>query len=198
MRIGTGVMIAGFVALVVGVVAGASASGRASISAERPMVAVCDVFGVVETLMDSDRYQPARKEAGEAADKALAPLRERLEALGAKGRSLPETDPSLPDLAREYQRAQAELQQRTAEAAREMETLTSKQLKEAYLTARASADAVAEQLGFAYVVASRLPDKEVDGTDSASVVRAMLARPVLRFPEDADITADVLADLKLD
>ena len=171
--------------------------GRVS-SAERPLVAVCDVFGVVEKLMDSERYQPARREAGEAAEKALAPLRERVEALGARGRSLPEGDASIPELAREYQRAQAELQQRTGEAAREMESLTAKQLKEAYETARASADAVAEQLGFAYVMASRLPDKEVDGSESASVVRAMLARPVIRFPEDADITPDVLADLKLD
>ncbi len=197
MRVGSGVVIAGIVSITLGVWAGASAWGRAS-SDERPMVAVCDVFGLVEKLMDSERYQPARKEAGEAADKALAPLRERVEALGAKGRSLPEGDPSIPELAREYQRAQAELQQRVGEAAREMETLTAKQLKEAYLSARASADAVAEQLGYAYVMASRLPDKEVDGTDSASVVRAMLARPVLRLPEAADITPDVLADLKLD
>lgn len=197
MRVGARMMAAGCLVALMGLWVGASASGRAR-SADRPMVAVCDVFGVVEKLMDSDRYQPARREAGEAADALLSPLRDRVEALGARGRSLPEGDSSIPEVAREFQRAQAELQQRVTEAAREMESLTAKQLKEAYTTARASTDAVAEQLGFAYVIASRLPDKDVDGTDSASVVRAMLARPMLRSPEDADITPDVLADLKLD
>ncbi len=197
MRVRSRIVAAGCVVAALGLWAGASALGRSS-AAERPLIAVCDVFGVVEKLMDSDRYQPARRELGEAADAMLTPLRERVEALGARGRSLPEGDASIPEVAREFQRAQAELQQRVTEAAREMESLTAKQLKEAYTTARASTDAVAEQLGFVYVMASRLPDKEVDGTDSASVVRAMLARPALRSPAEADITPDVLIDLKLD
>lgn len=197
MRGGSRLVAAGCLVAALGLWVGASALGRAR-SEDRPPVAVCDVFGVVERLMDSDRYQPARREAGEAADALLQPLRERVEALGTKGRSLPEGDPTIPEVAREFQRAQAELQQAVTEAAREMEGLTAKQLKEAYSAARASTDAVAESLGFAYVFATRLPDKEVDGTDSSSVVRAMLARPALVFPDTADITPDVLADLKLD
>ncbi len=163
----------------------------------RRLIAVVDVVGVVERLMDSDRYKPARDEVGAAAEADVKPLRERVQAIEEKHRGLQPTDPAYGDAVREYQQARAALERRAQELSKEMDALTTKQLVECYRIVRASADATAEQMGYQYVVASRPVDKDLDAQDTAAVVRAIIARPVLRFPNEADITPDVKQDLKI-
>lgn len=165
--------------------------------ASQPL-AVCDVINVVERLMDSDRYKPARDEAGAASEKAIAEFRDRAQAAEAALRGMDEKAEGYEAARREYQMAGMALQREGQRLAQEMDGLTTKQLMEAYTVVRASADAVAEQLGFAYVIASRPSDKPLDAGDTAAVVRAMLARPIVRAPEGVDITADVKQDLKID
>lgn len=163
----------------------------------RRLIAVVDVVGVVERLMDSDRYKPARDEVGAAAEADVKPLREKVQAIEEKHRGLQPTDPAYGDAVREYQQARAALERRAQELSKEMDALTTKQLVECYRIVRASADATAEQMGYQYVVASRPVDKDLDAQDTAAVVRAIIARPVLRFPNEADITPDVKQDLKI-
>ena len=62
----------------------------------------------------------------------------------------------------------------------------------------ASAQAIAEQMGYDYVLASRPVDRDMDAQDTTAVIRSVLARPVLKAPEGVDITPDVKQDLKLD
>lgn len=173
----------------------AEPSGKDSAS---QLLAVCDVINVVERLMDSDRYKPARDEAGAASEKAIAEFRDRAQAAEAALRGMDEKAEGYEAARREYQMAGMALQREGQRLAQEMDGLTTKQLMEAYTVVRASADAVAEQLGFAYVIASRPSDKPLDAGDTAAVVRAMLARPIVRAPEGVDITADVKQDLKID
>ncbi len=161
-------------------------------------IAVCDIINVVERLMDSDRYKPARDEAGAASEKAIADFRARAQAAEDALRGMDEKAEGFEAARREYQLAGMALQREGQRLAQEMDALTTKQLGEAYGVVRASAEAVADQLGYSYVIASRPADKPLDAADTAAVVRAMLARPVIRFPEGADITADVKQDLKID
>lgn len=176
--------------------AGPSATARADSSTTSPF-AICDVMGVVEKLMDSERFKPARDEAQAAAEAALAPIRDQLRDLEARGRGMDPADPELPGVAQQFQQLQAQFQQQFQESARRMDEMTAMQLQEAYEIARASADAVAEDLGYGYVFATRLPDEEIEARDVAGMVRALLGRPVVRFPKDSDITPDVLQDLKI-
>lgn len=163
----------------------------------RRLIAVVDVVGVVERLMDSDRYKPARDEVGAAAEADVRPLREKVQAIEEKHRGLQPTDPAYADAVREYQQARAALERRAQELSKELDALTTKQLIECYRIVRASADAIAEQMGYQYVVASRPVEKDLDAQDTAAVVRAIIARPVLRFPNEADLTPDVKQDLKI-
>lgn len=176
----------------------ATAAEQAGKAAQTQPIAVCDVINVVERLMDSERYKPARDEAGAASEKAIAEFRDRAQAAEAALRGMDEKAEGYEAARREYQLAGMALQREGQRLAQEMDALTTTQLMEAYGVVRASADAVAEQLGFAYVIASRPGDKPLDATDTAAVVRAMLARPVIRAPEGVDITADVKQDLKID
>lgn len=161
-------------------------------------IAVCDLVGVVEKLMDSDRFKPARDEATASSEQAIAEFRTRLQAAEEAARAATPDSPNLEDIRREFQAAQMAFQRKGQELAQEMDRLATKQLGEAFEIARASAEAVAQARTFAYVLSSRAADKPLDAPDTASVVRAMLARPVILFPKAADITDDVLQDLKLD
>lgn len=163
----------------------------------RRLIAVVDIVGVVERMMDSDKYKPARDEAGAAAESEIKPMRDRLQSLEERLRGLPQGDPAFNDVGREYQQLRAELERKAQGLGRDMDQLTMRQLIECYRLARASADAVAEQMGFAYVIASRPVDKDLEAPDTASAVRQLVARPMLRFPEGTDITPDVKQDLKL-
>ncbi len=176
------------------------AFAQADASSAKPdqSVAVCDLVSIVEKLMESDRYRPAREELQAAAEAELAPLREAGQALEQRARNTPQDDPAFPDLFREFQRAQQEYQQKLQDGGRRIEELTVAQLKEAYEVARASAEDVASDLGYEYLISSRDATKEIEAVDVAGAVRAMLARPIILAPEDVNITPDVLADLKLD
>ncbi|MBL0922770.1 MAG: OmpH family outer membrane protein [Phycisphaerales bacterium] len=170
--------------------------GDAGKNADRP-IAVCDLVSVVEKLMESDRYRPAREEAQLAAEEKMRPFREAAMAAEAKARNTPQDDPTFPDLIRDLQRMQAEYQQAFQREGAELEKMTVSQISEAYEIARASAEDIAGDLGYDYLIASRDPTKPIEAPDVAGAVRTMLARPVVKSPKDADITEDVLADLKL-
>ena len=176
------------------------AFAQADSAASKPdqSVAVCDLVSIVEKLMESDRYRPAREELQAAAEAELAPLRDAGQQIEQRARNTPQDDPSFPEIFREFQRAQQDYQQKVQEGARRIEELTVSQLKEAYEVARASAEDVAADLGYEYLIASRDATKEIEAIDVAGAVRAMLARPIILAPEDVNITPDVLADLKLD
>jgi len=171
-------------------------SADAAKTAEHP-IAVCDLVSIVEKLMESDRYRPAREEAQLAAEEKMRPFREAGLAAEQKARNTPQDDPTFPDLVREMQRTQAEYQKAFQEMGVELEQLTVKQLAEAYEIARASAEDVAGDLGFNYLLSSRDATEAIESPDVAGAVRSMLARPVIMAPEETDITEDVMADLKL-
>ena len=161
-------------------------------------IATCDIFEVVERLMESDRYAPAREEAMAAAEDRMRPYQQRLEEAQRRAQSTPQEDPLFRDIFREFQRAQQEYQQRGQELMREQEMLTTRQILECYRLVRSSAEAVAEQIGYTMVLQTRQKKDDNEAQDMQSAVRAMLARPVAVAPEAIDITADVLFELRLD
>ncbi len=174
----------------------AFAQDSAAAKAENP-IAVCDLVTIVEKLMESDRYRPAREEAQLAAEEKLRPLSEAGRAAEQRARATPQDDPSFQDQVRALQMAQAEYQQAFQQTGAELEKLTVSQLAEAYEIARASAEDIAGDLGYSYLIASRDAEKPIEAPDVAGAVRTMLARPVILAPEGTDITEDILADLKL-
>lgn len=175
----------------------ASAQDDAEAAKSDHPIAVCDLVSIVEKLMESDRYLPAREEARLAAEETLRPLGEAGRAAEQRARATPQDDPSFPDLVRELQRAQAEYQEAFQKTGAELEKFTATQLAEAYEIARVAAEDVAGDLGFTYLLASRDSEKPIEAPDVAGAVRTMLARPVVLSPEGTDITDDILADLKL-
>lgn len=176
-------------------------------------IAVCAIHHVVGELLKSDRFAPAREALFEGVDRnELAQeynsLVNQMRELREEHERLQQRDQIDPGQAQaEIQRIQVEVQRITERMRRiqqqlqprdqELQQLTYQQYQEAYELVRDAAEAVAEDLGYDFVFATKRRDDEY-GRNPASFGADMNARPVLVFPQGVDITLDVISELNLD
>lgn len=164
-------------------------------------IATCDVYQVVQRLFDSDRYTPARKSEEEAIRAELAPFAEELQKLGDQAsaivQSAPATDAAAQATVRQFQDKRAAFNKKQQESAARLQSFKARQLIECFELGRTSARAVADRAGYDFVLASRRVSEKLPADDPQVVVEAVLQRPALVSPPAADITDDVLSDLKL-
>lgn len=177
--------------------AGGAAAMKAT-EAEPARVAVCDVYGVIEKLLDTDRFKPAREVEQKNAEESLQPLQQELTEMEHQLQNANPEDQNAQETYKQYQKKRQEFQQKATELQTRLRKFMSKQFVDAYGMVKTSADAVAEDMGYDYVIASRGIDEEIKTDDPDRVVQAVLARPIVKLPKGADITTDVKADLKLE
>lgn len=177
----------------------ASARGMAVRAEPEHPIAVVAIPVIVNELLASERYLPERqrleeehRERFEEIQNAMGEIVRRYE-----GQNPNPEDPGVMQDQLRYQQLGQQLTNLQREAARELDQMLGRQLIDAFDLARSAAQAVAEDLGYDYAIASVGEDEELTANDSSSAVRQMLARPMVHFPEDADITPEVRAELRL-
>lgn len=161
-------------------------------------IAVCAIPTLVNELVSSGAFAEEREELDAEFEERTRELQDRLESISDRAQGLDQDDPALGALAQEFTEARSELVAAQNEFGRASEAMTARHLAEAYELARASADAVAEDLGYGFVFASGSPDEELNRDNAQQLLGQLSRRPVIRFPEAADITDDVRDDLGLD
>lgn len=161
-------------------------------------IATCAVPQIVNELMASDRYAPAREELAEQINEELQPLREEGQALLEELQGMKPEDEGAQSKVQRVQQLRQQVQRLEQQGAQRMEQFTAEQIAECFKLTRSSASAVAEDLGYDYVISTVGEDEELNTQSVDTVLRQMLARPVLFAPEDADITDDVREDLNLE
>ena len=174
------------------------AHARADRDDQHFQLAVCAMPSLVNELMASDRFLPDREDAAPDIRRQLDELREELQDLEERIRGGAGDDPSLQRDRERAREAVREFQSLQQSLARAIETKTAEQLAECYALVKSSASAIAEELGFDYVIATGDPDERLSTADSQVTLRQITARPVLRFPKGVDITDDVRDDLNLE
>ena len=163
-----------------------------------PTIAVCAVPTLINELMASDRFAPEREELTEERQAEIEELRREIADLEDELRALDQNDPTARDVQLEWRRLGSELARATRAAQRAYDELYIDQIKRAYTLARSSANAVADALGFDYVLSTGDPREELTDASADALLRQITARPVVRSPEGVDITDDVRRDLNLD
>jgi Skp family chaperone for outer membrane proteins len=162
-------------------------------------IAVCSSMKIVDDLMETDRFKPARVEVEEQArEELLKPIVDTLKEIEEEAKGLAENDPKLRELGEKHRGLQRQAQQATQEIAKRVEMKVAEQLIECYQLVRASAVAVAEEKGFNYVLSSTDSEAPLKTEPVMKLVRDFLARPVIMAPKEVDITDDVRTDLKLE
>lgn len=183
-------------------VAGAGRSGGVHAEPKASTVAVVDTYRIAVKLMDTarfkDRIEGKRKEW---ADK-LAPLEKNLDELANKLRAMgPEAKgPEAETTAREFETKRQEYGALRQQAEREMDSFVAGVNFDAFKQVVDSAAAIADKKGYSLVLSSRGtgPDEMKAPDSSGAFVQSLLARPVIKSATADDITADVIADLKLE
>jgi len=191
----TGATGALFASLLMSDLSPAQARDKAE-SVPAPKIAVCAVPALVNELMQSDRFKPEREALEAQFRTEMQSIEQRLSTLRDRAQNNPD-DPGMEGLAQEFGELRRKLAEKQREAAQALEKKTAEQLLQCYELARTSASAIAEQLGFNYVLASVGPDEELNDASVEVAVRQMMSRPAVMFPKEADITDDVRDDLNL-
>jgi Skp family chaperone for outer membrane proteins len=204
--------VAGAVGAGLGVGAAGARGSRHGGEPAPARIAVCDVYGLLDSLVQSDRYQPQIRSESEKAQADLEPLaralqdlqetlrgmQERLKGMSPQDEEAQRYYREYQEKEREFQERQREFQERQRRARGVIERLVAGSYLDGYKQVKASAEAVARDLGYTHVIASRNREEVIKTEDPNQIIQAFLARPVVVMPEGTDITEDVKKDLKLD
>jgi Skp family chaperone for outer membrane proteins len=169
----------------------------AQADADQPLIAVCATPTLINELMQSDRYLPARQDAAPELRQQLTELAEELQELQNTLRGADPQDPETQAGIAAYREKSSRAAQLQSQIANAIERKFAEQLVECFELVKSSADAIADDLGFDYVISTGAADEQLSREDSTATLRQITARPMIRFPKAADITEDVRDDLKL-
>lgn len=160
-------------------------------------VGTVDMFLILEGLIESDRYKPARDARDAEIKTQYDAIVAELKQLETKIQLIPQGTPEYQATMQQGQTKEAELRKFTQDRSREQDTFVSAQVREAYGVAHQAANAVAERLGYTHLISTRLDAANMKGESLAPVMQEILARPLVRGATSDDITAQVRAELKL-
>lgn len=167
------------------------------------MIATCDQFAVLQSMLASPTYLKAREaRSAEAAklsadlDAQMAELRE--EGAKIKDRNSPEGKQMAKELQTKGQLLGNQIRGKKAEADKLIEQGNLKELEEVYRLIIEASTTVAKREGYTYVMGSRsLPVSFVSQTLQGAF-QEIYARPVMAGPEGMDITDLVFKELKVE
>ncbi len=161
-------------------------------------VATVAISDIVDEMMAGDRFSPQRVEfENDTREELLGDMPRRMRELEQIAESMDPSDEAFSAAREEFFRLQGALTRANQEVRRRIEAYIAQQLIECYRLVVSSARAVADDLGFDYVIASNSQDRDLDEQSVRDLIVDILGRPVIVYPEEVDITEDVKDDLKL-
>lgn len=177
----------------------AGASGPAAAFRAEQHIATVNVFKVVEKLVQSDRYRPAREAMMKEYDVKLAAAQQELEQLYGKINAAGRESDEGKALIGQFQSRQREAQQLDQELQAKAAEFNTQQLSEAYRIAVETVNELAAKGGYTHVIATRGAVSEpLVSTNVAAAVQEILARPAIIYPAADDLTEAVARALKVD
>jgi Skp family chaperone for outer membrane proteins len=158
-------------------------------------VATCDVYQLVERMVEGAPYEPARTAEAERAKTLLAPLEEELGKLQKELEAANSQDPAAQAKFKTFQTKRDDYTSKRQAAEESYRGLVTGQFGDAYAKVCAETKKTANSLGYGYVVAQKKGD--IKARNPQQLVEEFLSRPMPVSPDGADITEQVRAALKL-
>ncbi len=176
----------------------ASATAQSSAPATVPSrFATIDLLDIVERMVISERYAPARTAFSSNQRESIQPIIGELQEIQQQGQALQQGTPEFEALVEKFSNKQQQLQSAQEDAQRAIADFESKQVGEAYALANESAVRMAERLGYTHVIASRA-NATIRSNNVPAVVQEILARPMVLSPKSDDLTKAMITELKLE
>ena len=160
-------------------------------------IAVVAAIRLMNELMESDRFKPAREEMETSLRTEVNEIIEKGKALEEHLKTLDQDSDEARQVKQQLLGLQGALGKKQQELGIRYEKFVAEQTRDAYKLIRDSAADIAEDKGFNYVLASQFPDDEIVAGPVAGTVNDILGRPVMMAPPEADLTEEVREDLNL-
>ncbi|MDX2018309.1 MAG: OmpH family outer membrane protein [Planctomycetota bacterium] len=162
-------------------------------------VASVDVLTIVDALMMSERYRPAREAKGQESQKQMQQMLDtiKFQELEQKIVALAPGSPERNVLEADYTNKQRQAQQLNQQLTEGVAKQFTDQLAECYRLVVETVDKLARDRGYSHVLASRGRDQPLRFDNPTTAVQEILARPLIRGLAADDLTGAVMADLKV-
>ncbi|MHC4274980.1 MAG: OmpH family outer membrane protein [Planctomycetota bacterium] len=152
----------------------------------------------VGPLMEAEQYQEERAQLGEELQARDGEMTERIAAFLQENRDLQPEDPGVADVQRAYQGMLQELERVRREGAQRMDRLQADQVERAYRDFVAAVEVVAQRRQIDIVLRFIPTADEFQTQGIAAAYTAIRSRLAVKYPEEIDITDDVLEELALE
>lgn len=160
-------------------------------------IATVDVFGIIEKMIQSDRYMPAREANNKEQRDRLDAMVAELQKLQTELQSLDPSKAETQTMAKDFDTKRQEFQQAQYEAQQNVEKFNTIQLNEVYVLVVDAVDKVSQAKGYTHVLASKAARAENKSETVSASLQEILARPVVRAPAADDLTPLVMKELAL-
>jgi Skp family chaperone for outer membrane proteins len=191
------------VGLALALVLGAGAGGALIASFTRPAfaqsapaagvrIATIDTLAVVERMVLSDKYKPARDKLTEEKNAALKVMRDSIANLEQRAQGLAQDNPELRALAQQYSDQTQQLQQAEQNAVAEQDVFNAQQIAEAYRLVTDAASKLGAERGYSHVVQTRAGEVTFRSRGVAGTIQEILARNVISSPASDDLTTALI------
>lgn len=160
-------------------------------------LATADMLKIVEKMVKSDRYAPAREAFNKELTTKLEAMAGDLQALRAQIQASPQNAPETQTLMQNFQARGQEFEQARNEAANRSDEFNARQIAEAYKLVVETVEAQAKKAGYTHVLATRSGPPVLKSSNIAGTVQEMLARPLVVGQAADDLTKVVMDELKL-
>lgn len=163
------------------------------------LIATCDQFIVLQSMLGSPSYVKARDERAAKLAASTSDLEAQLSALRDQASKITDkTSPEFKDLQQKAQQTSQAIRAKKAENDKAMEQGNRLEVEEGYRLVMDATTAVSKREGYTYVIGSRSFSSTFFAQTLSGVFQEIYARPVMVAPEGVDITDMVLKELKID
>lgn len=163
------------------------------------MIAICDQFTVLQSMLGSPVYTKAREERTASLAGATADLEAQMTALREQATKITDKNsPEFKDLQQKSQQISQAIRAKKTEAEKTVEQGNRQEVEEVYRLIVDATTAISKREGFAYVLGSRSLPVTFSAQSLQGVFQEIYARPVMAAPEGVDITDMVLKELKVE
>lgn len=159
------------------------------------IIATCDVYDLIEKMVISDRYEPARQGEEARIRDRLKLIEDELLAMEEALKNADPADPAAQAKAGDYQKRRNDYSLLRGQAQQDFTDFVASQYIHAYDEVRKAVAKVAAELGYTHVISSRSDERTITATDPERLVEAFLGRPVVFAPKGTDISVLVGKEL---
>ncbi len=176
---------------------GLAQATRQTAVAEPARIATIDALALIDLMLQSERYEPARSAKVKELNDQIVPIGREVTDLESKLIMGKKDDPQRDTMVQTWQGKKQQLQQLQQALSAELDKFNSKQAAEAYDIVLATSDALAKQGGYTHVLMTR-KERGFTAENQAGTVQQLLSRPLAMWPATDDLTDLAIKELKLE